>query len=191
MKHMKKFLALALVAMTILAVTIPAMAAYSTMYVNVGAGQTVRLRKTASTSGVILANIPHGTSVQAEYYNSTWHRVRYNGTNGFMMSKFLSDSNPSAPTVQPWETRYGTINYKNPSPKNELFKNVQADLNTFFKRNNLEGYAVYPLTIDGVMGNASEVAVMVFQQKALNDTDPDGIVGPIVKSNLYRIIHGQ
>lgn len=191
MKHMKKLIALALVALTVLAVAIPAMAAYSTMYVDVGAGQTVRLRKTASSSGTILANIPHGTAVQAEYYNSTWHRVRYNGTNGFMMSEFLSNSKPSAPSTQPWETRYGTTNYKNPSPKNELFKNVQTDLNTFFKRNGLEGYAVYPLTIDGVMGHASEVAVMVFQQKALNDSNPDGIVGPIVKSNLYRIIHGQ
>lgn len=38
------------------------------------------------------------------------------------------------------------------------------------------------------MGNATEVAVMTFQQIELNDYNPDGIVGPIVKENLYRTI---
>ena len=41
------------------------------------------------------------------------------------------------------------------------------------------------------MGNATEVAVMIFQQIALNDNDPDGIVGPIVKESLYRTIIGN
>ena len=104
-----------------------------------------------------------------------------------MMSTYLSSTNPT-PSSQPWNQRYGTTVYKNPSSYNGLFINVQKDLNEYFRRNGLTHYAVYPLNEDGIMGNASEVAVMVFQQKALNDNDPDGIVGPIVKENLYRII---
>ena len=110
MKLMKKLIALALVATTLLAIAVPAMAAYSTMYVNVGAGQTVRLRATASSSGTVLINIPHGTAVQAEYYNTTWHRVKYNGYSGFMMSSYLSSTNPT-PVSSPWNDRYGTKIY--------------------------------------------------------------------------------
>ena len=190
MKLMKKLIALAMVAATLLAIAVPVMAAYSTMYVNVGAGQTVRLRATASSSGTVLINIPHGTAVQAEYYNTTWHRVKYNGYSGFMMSSYLSSTNPT-PVSSPWNDRYGTKIYKNPSSYNGLFVNVQKDLNEFFRRKNLTHYAVYPLDEDGVMGNATEVAVMTFQQIELNDYNPDGIVGPIVKENLYRTITGN
>ena len=60
---------------------VSAQAAYSTMYVNCDVGETVRLRASASSTGTILTNIPRGTAVQAEYYNSSWHRVTYGNYN--------------------------------------------------------------------------------------------------------------
>jgi len=115
MKNIKKILALALVVISVFSVVVTAMAVYSTMYVdgNVGVGSTVRLRKTPSTSGTILTNIPYGTAVQAEYYNSTWHKVIWtnpSGTtyNGYMMSSYLSTSVPSG---LPWIQYYGTETY--------------------------------------------------------------------------------
>lgn len=96
MKFWKKFVALALVLATILSVVVTAQAAFSTMYVNCPEGETVRLRKTASSSGTILLNIPRGTAVQAEAYDSTWHKVIYGDTTGYMMSSFLSTNPPDS-----------------------------------------------------------------------------------------------
>lgn len=90
MSFIKRLMALALIIVSVFAVTSIAHAEYNTMYVNCDEGETVRLRATASTSGTILVNIPRGTAVQAEYYNSTWHRVNYGSYSGFMMSSFLS-----------------------------------------------------------------------------------------------------
>lgn len=90
MKNIRKLITLILAVVSVLAVATTALAAYSTMYVNCPLGETVRLRKTASSSGVILANISRGTAVQAEPYNSNWHKVKYNNQTGYMMSSFLS-----------------------------------------------------------------------------------------------------
>lgn len=45
-------------------------------------------------SATILINIPHGTAVQAQPENSTWHKVKYAGYIGYMQSQFLSNTNP-------------------------------------------------------------------------------------------------
>ena len=269
MKHLKKLIALAMVAATVLAVAVPAMAAYSTMYVNVGAGQTVRLRNAPNTNGTVLINIPHGTAVQAEYYNSTWHKVKYSSYTGYMMSTFLSTSNPGGGTggsggtptagkiqvssgpvnvragagtnyasiaqlnngakityyagvtysgsgytwyrctgsqwsgdgyiatnyVVPdtgsgggnntWQSRYGTENFvKRQAPYGSFFINVQKDLNTYYERNGLTNYAVYPLDEDGIFWDATNVAVITFQQREFGEYD--SIVGPETKARLYE-----
>jgi Bacterial SH3 domain. len=89
-----KIIALVLAITCLMAIAAPALAAFSTMYVNCPVGQTVRLRATASTSGTTLTNIPRGTAVQAEYYNSSWHKVKYGSYTGYMMSSFLSTTKP-------------------------------------------------------------------------------------------------
>lgn len=93
---MKRIVALLFVLVSIFSMVVSAQAAYSTMYVNCDVGETVRLRASASSTGTILTNIPRGTAVQAEYYNSSWHRVTYGNYSGFMMSSFLSSTPPSA-----------------------------------------------------------------------------------------------
>lgn len=67
----------------------------ATMYVyNIPTNETVNLRKTPSTSGTILVRVGYGKAVQASYYNSTWHSASYSGYSGYIMSKFLSSTDP-------------------------------------------------------------------------------------------------
>lgn len=68
----------------------------ATMYVyNIPTNKTVNLRKTASSSSAILVRVGYGKAVQASYYNSTWHSATYNGYSGYIMSKFLTATNPN------------------------------------------------------------------------------------------------
>lgn len=68
----------------------------ATMYVyNIPTDETVNLRKTASGNGTILVRVPYGTAVQANFYNSEWYSASYNGYSGYIMSKYLTPTNPS------------------------------------------------------------------------------------------------
>ena len=68
----------------------------ATMYVyNIPTDETVNLRKTASSNGTILVRVPYGKPVQASYYNSTWHSATYNDYSGYIMSKYLTSTNPN------------------------------------------------------------------------------------------------
>lgn len=53
-------------------------------------GSTVNLRKQPSKSAVVLVRVPLGETVQVlSVYDSTWWRVRYQNTTGYMMQEFL------------------------------------------------------------------------------------------------------
>lgn len=66
------------------------------MYVyNIPTDETVNLRKTPSSSGTILVRVPYGKAVQASRYDSTWHSATYNNYSGYIMSKFLSETDPN------------------------------------------------------------------------------------------------
>ena len=181
MKIFKRILAVALIVISVMAIALPAMAAYSTMYVNCPLGQTVRLRKTPSDSGVILANIPRGTAVQAEYYNSTWHKVQYNGTSGYMMSSYLSSSYPTSNT--PWLDRYGVPTLSSGSGATKYVKVLQRDLMSL-------GYNLTPYYDDGYYGATTEGAVFSFQL-AHPPLVADGICGNATKEALYKTLFGN
>lgn len=71
--------------------------ATSTMYVgNIPSNETVRLRSGASTSASVLVNVPFGKAVSVENYAAanTWSSVTYDGTSGYMMTKFLVAEDP-------------------------------------------------------------------------------------------------
>lgn len=173
MKHMKKLIALALVAMTVLAVAVPAMAAYSTMYVNVGAGQTVRLRSQPQSGENVLINVPHGSAVQAEYYNSTWHRVKYSGYTGFMQSQFLSNTNPAD---SGWISRYGAGTMNSGNGTSTQVRNLQNDLIYL-------GFSVGPAGADGYYGPDTTQGIRDFQ--SAYNLKVDGAAGPATKARLY------
>ena len=180
MKHMKKLITMALLAVSVLAISIPAMASYSTKYVNCPIGETVRLRNGPSTSSTILANVPRGTALEAEYYNSSWYRIRNythsNGTtyNGYMMSSFLSSTNPNAST--PWIERYGSATLRPSNTYNWYVEVMQEDLIDL-------GYDLSPYGADGYFGNKTTIAVKSFQSS--HGLDADGYVGNQTKSVLY------
>lgn len=69
----------------------------ATMYVyNIPTNETVNLRKTASTSGKILTRVPYGKKVEASpSQTSGWHNATYNGYSGFIMSKYLTSTDPN------------------------------------------------------------------------------------------------
>ena len=71
--------------------------ATSYMYVgNVPVNETVRLRSAANTNATVLLNVPFGKMVSVENYSATdtWSAVTYDGTSGFMMTKFLVAEDP-------------------------------------------------------------------------------------------------
>lgn len=161
-----------------------------------GDGGSLNLRQTASTSANVLAEIPNGSSVRINTNSGTWVKVLYNNIEGYAMAKFIvgtqaynaeADGSDNSGLTD-WEVRYGTRNYSKSNTYYEKFKNVQTDINAYLKKYGYDWVAVYPLQVDGVMGNASEVGVMLFQQyENLLDANnsPDGIVGPATKARLY------
>lgn len=68
----------------------------ATMYVyNIPTNETVNLRKTPGSTGTILVRVGYGKAVEASYYNATWHSATYNGYSGYIMSKYLTSTNPN------------------------------------------------------------------------------------------------
>ena len=51
----------------------------------------VRLRKTASSSADILAQVQQGTVVEVLENGDTWSKIKYNNLTGYMMTKFLQE----------------------------------------------------------------------------------------------------
>lgn len=85
----------------------------STMYVcNIPSNETVNLRKTASSSGTILTRVGYGKPVEASVYDSSWHNASYNGYTGYIMSKYLSATDPNGGSSggATGTTATGTIN---------------------------------------------------------------------------------
>jgi len=61
-----------------------------TVYVETVNKGTVNMRAEPSKTAKILAQIPYHTSLEAEYVNSEWSKVGYNGKIGYVMTEFLS-----------------------------------------------------------------------------------------------------
>lgn len=62
--------------------------------------RTVNLRTAASTNAPVIARYPSGTKVQVISHGKTWDKVTVDGNTGYMMTSFLSTSEP-APTPTP------------------------------------------------------------------------------------------
>lgn len=65
------------------------------LYVYTANGKTLSLRKTSSTSADILRYIPWGAKVTVIGVNGSWAHVIYNGTEGYVVRKYLVSSRPS------------------------------------------------------------------------------------------------
>lgn len=60
-------------------------------FVNTANKGTLNLRAEPSASAKVLARIPFGTELEAEFATNEWSKVEYNGKTGYVMSEFLSD----------------------------------------------------------------------------------------------------
>lgn len=56
----------------------------------------IRMRKTASTSAAIVAQIPQNTVVDYLATNGGWEKVIYNGLTGYVQSKYVHVTDSSA-----------------------------------------------------------------------------------------------
>ena len=65
------------------------------MYVNTANGRALRFRSSKSTSSDnVLAEIPYGTKVYVLDWDGTWAQVRYNGSIGYVVKKYLTIARP-------------------------------------------------------------------------------------------------
>ncbi len=181
MKHMKKLIALALVAISLFALSIPAMAATVTRYVQVpqGPGYTVNLRRTASTSSQILDRPTYGSAIYVSANNGTWSTVTYYNPvtkvthNGFIQSQYLVSSIPSDTY---WIVRYGTVDHRLTNSWKAGCQELQEDLNAELGLSLIE---------DGICGTQTVNAIRTFQGQ--NNLSVDGVAGNRTKEYLYKL----
>ena len=79
-------------------------------------GKTVRMRSRPSTNASVLAEIPIHTNIEVMDVLDGWSQIVYNGTTGYMMSKFLQPENEQKPET------------KEPISQAQL-REIQAELN--------------------------------------------------------------
>lgn len=64
-------------------------------------GTSVNLREQPNSSARVIARIPLGVTVSAAKFDSMYHQVNYEGTPGYVVSKFLSSGAVTNPPVAP------------------------------------------------------------------------------------------
>ena len=62
-------------------------------YVNTTNGGTLNLRENPSSNSRILTRIPNHTALDIDLATSEWSRTTYQGYTGYVMNKFLGDTN--------------------------------------------------------------------------------------------------
>ncbi|GHU71264.1 hypothetical protein FACS1894184_17830 [Clostridia bacterium] len=72
----------------------------ATMYVyNIPSNETVNLRSSPSSSATILVRVSYGKQVDAAPSSTSgWHNALYQGTSGYIMSQYLTTTNPNGGT---------------------------------------------------------------------------------------------
>jgi len=141
---------------------------YSTKYITAPSGNTVNLRKTASTKSAVMIRIPLHTEVQAVSYNTEWSKVKYNGTTGYMMSKYLT-------STAPWIEKYGSATIYNGSRRTYVYI-VQVTLYSLgYISNDFEDNYYDDITWYGIQNFQHDHGLTI-----------DGIVGTNTKRALYN-----
>lgn len=188
-----RILAIALVAMSIMAIAIPVMADSSyTATVTVdtnaprGDGNTLNLRKKPSTNSQILKYIPNGTSITVTYTNKRddWYTCTYGGKTGYVKSIFMRFSDNTYGGTFDETPGYGyyqylggdgtSANLRYGQMDSQYVENLQIMLNSL-------GYDCG--TPDGDFGTNTENALKRFQKN--NSLSVDGIAGKKTKLRIW------
>lgn len=78
-------------------------------------GGNLNLRETASLDAKVLGQYPTGTLVEIVKAGDVWHQVSVNGKEGYMMAKFLSDTNSTVTATVKTNTGIGLNLREEPS----------------------------------------------------------------------------
>ena len=62
-------------------------------FVNTPNKGTLNMRAEPIATSKVLAQIPNGTKLEVSITTETWSEVTYNGIKGYVMNKFLGESN--------------------------------------------------------------------------------------------------
>ena len=188
-----RIFAIALVAMSIMAIAIPAMAdASHTVTVTVdtnsprGDGGTLNLRKTRSTSSQILKYIPNGTSITVTYTNKRddWYACTYEGKTGYVKSIFMKFSNNTYGGTINETTDYGYRQYLGGDGTSSNLRNGQMDSQYVENLQIMLNSLGYDCGIpDGDFGTNTENALKRFQRN--NSLSDDGIAGKKTKQRIW------
>ncbi len=85
----------------------------------------VNLRDAASTSGKVLTTVPKGASVTVTGTSNGWASVTYNGTSGYMSTKYLSGLAGSGGSTSTTKKTTAKVNLRNgPSTSNAVITTV-------------------------------------------------------------------
>ncbi|RFU61127.1 SH3 domain-containing protein [Peribacillus glennii] len=68
----------------------------SVKYVNVSQGSTLNLRKSASDRAAVIGKLSKGTQVTVYSDSNGWSRVKANGKDGYVSSKYLTSTKPGS-----------------------------------------------------------------------------------------------
>lgn len=166
MKNINKLLALALVIMSVFAISIPALAA-TTKYGDCTPGQYINVRNSAGGSTVVY-KLRNGEKVTVESTSGGWSKIS-SPKSGYVDVNFLT-STPD------WMASYGATNVRYGT--SQQMKNFQNDLNSAIGAG---------LKVDGFWGPATEQAVKNLQKKA--GITQDGIPGPVTMMWTYEYAH--
>lgn len=159
----------------------------SYMYVNTPVGETVNVRKAASTSSAIVGRLSRGTRVTTDFHDDSgfWHIT--SPLTGYIMDTFLTtteiesgSSNPSHPYDE--FSAYGpSTQVLRRGSQGTAVTNLQISLNSLAFLLSDDGHP--DSCIDGIFGADTEGAVLDYQ--ADRRLTADGIVGNATKAQLW------
>ena len=157
-------------------------------YVNTPVGETVNVRKSASTSSAIVGRLSRGTRVNADFSSSGfWHIT--SPLTGYIMDDFLGDteidSGSSGNPSHPYDaySAYGpSTQVLRRGSQGTAVYNLQISLNALAFLMSDDGHP--DSCIDGIFGANTEGAVLDYQ--ADRGLGVDGVVGKLTKERLWE-----
>lgn len=104
----------------------PMTGAFAAEYATVKGGG-LNLRETASLQAKVLGQYPTGTWIEILEKGDTWSKVKVDGKNGFMMSKYLAANQNNATMYVRTNTGIGLNLRKGPSTSSEIITSFPID----------------------------------------------------------------
>ena len=148
-------------------------------------GGSVNLRAQASTSAKVLYSVPNASIVTVQAKGADWSAVTYNGTFGYIMSKYITIMN-AVPSDS------GDDEEEDPSIYRRTLKKGMTGEDVTWVQHRLDELG-YSLQITNIYDDATFSAVKSFQSQ--NGLDADGLAGSqtfsVLKSENARRADAQ